>query len=45
MCCEFSELCTTPHHNLTVPQVQIGGWPMASSAAAWIAIAPATTSA
>ena len=34
MCCEFSELCTTPHHSFTVPQVQIGTRPIASSTAA-----------
>jgi len=31
MCCEFSALCTTPHQSLTVPQVQIGTRPIASS--------------
>ena len=33
-CCEFSADCTTPCHNLTVPQVQIGTRPIASRIAA-----------
>ena len=44
MCWEFSALCTTPCQSFTVPQVQIGTRPMASSTAAWIASAPARTS-
>ena len=28
MCCEFSELCTTPCQNLTVPHLQIGSLPI-----------------
>jgi hypothetical protein len=33
MCWLFSELCTTPCHSLTVPQVQIGGRSIANSTA------------
>ena len=45
MCCEFSELCTTPCHSLTVPQVQIGVRPIANRIAACSAIKPAMISA
>ena len=33
-CCEFSALCTTPCHSLTVPHLQIGTRPIASRTAA-----------
>src|SRR3954468_15786167 len=33
-CCEFSELLTTPCHNLTYPHRQIGTRPIANSTAA-----------
>src|SRR5436190_24326947 len=45
MCCEFSELLTTPCHSLMYPHRQIGSRPMANSiaaAAATIASAAAT---
>src|SRR5674536_62643 len=36
MCCEFSELSTTPYQSFTLPHVQISVRPIANSTTAWI---------
>src|SRR5216683_8386433 len=44
MCCEFSELCTTPCQSFTYPQAQIGSRPIANRIEACRAIRPAANS-
>src|SRR5450432_4725421 len=41
MCCEFSELCTTPCQSFTYPQAQIGSRPIANRIEACRTIRPA----
>src|SRR5258708_26583989 len=42
MCWEFSALCTTPCHSLTLPQAQMGRRPMAQRMSACIAMIAGT---